>query len=91
LNRISETVRIEIAKSAEKAYAELSISEALKIFQLENESELKQFIERYCEGIEEPTVRWVFSGSKILFEKANPRRIVFNSDDLIMTTLNYAQ
>lgn len=34
LNRISETVRFEIAKSAEKAYSELSVSEALKIFQL---------------------------------------------------------
>ena len=36
LDRISETVRFEIARSAEKAYAEISLSEALKVFQLDN-------------------------------------------------------
>jgi hypothetical protein len=33
LDSISETVRTEIAKSAEKAYSELSLKEALNIFQ----------------------------------------------------------
>ncbi len=66
------------------------MSEALKIFQLENEGELREFIERYCESIEEQMVRWVFVGAKIVFEKANKKRFVFNSDDLILTTLNYS-
>jgi hypothetical protein len=62
----------------------------LKIFQLDNEAELRQFIERYCDAVEEQLVRWVFSGSKIVFEKANKKKFVFNSDDLILTTLNYS-
>ena len=41
LDRISETVRTEMAKSAEKAYRRLSISEALNIFQVASEKQLR--------------------------------------------------
>jgi hypothetical protein len=51
---------------------------------------LRQFIEKYCEDIEEQLVKWVFGNGKILFEKANRKKIVFNSDELILTTLQYA-
>lgn len=36
LDTILETVRVEIAKSAEKAYAEISLKEALNIFQFDS-------------------------------------------------------
>ena len=44
LDTISQTVRTEIAKSAEKAYSEISLKEALSIFQFENENQLKSFV-----------------------------------------------
>ena len=47
LDKISDTVRIEIAKSAEKAYNQLSLSDALQVFQIDNESELRKFVEKY--------------------------------------------
>lgn len=37
LDRIFETIRVEIAKSAETAYESLSLSEATKLFNLESE------------------------------------------------------
>lgn len=43
LDTISETIRTEIARSAEKAYAELSLREALSIFQFESAVELRRF------------------------------------------------
>ena len=50
LDKIEDTVRIEIAKSAEKAYSVLSIQEALQVFQLENEGQLKDFMSKYTES-----------------------------------------
>lgn len=36
LDRISETIRTEIAKSAEKAYSHISLKEGLNIFRFES-------------------------------------------------------
>ena len=50
LDRISETIRNEMAKSAEKAYAQLTIAQAISIFQLNNEQGLRQFAASYQES-----------------------------------------
>ena len=42
-----ETIRIEIAKSAEKAYAEISMTEALNIFEFKSVNELRDFVNSY--------------------------------------------
>lgn len=47
LDKIEDTVRIELAKSAEKAYSILSIKQALQIFQVDNEAELRNFVAEY--------------------------------------------
>lgn len=47
LDTILQTVRIEIAKSAEKAYAYISLKEALNIFQFESAELLRSFVNSY--------------------------------------------
>ena len=46
LSRIDETVRYEIARSAEQSYESLSIQDALEVFQLNNLNDLNKFIEK---------------------------------------------
>lgn len=47
LGKIEDTIRIELAKSAEKAYSVLSIAQALQIFQVESEAQLRTFVNDY--------------------------------------------
>lgn len=44
INRFIDTVRGEIAKSAQVAYESLTLNDAWEIFMLNNESELKDFV-----------------------------------------------
>lgn len=44
LSRIDETIRFEIARSAEKAYKSLSLRDALAIFQLSSVEDLNAFV-----------------------------------------------
>ena len=60
LDTISETIRTEIAKSAEKAYSEISLKEALNIFQFQSLEQLRAFSESYHESQEDRSVTWVF-------------------------------
>lgn len=91
LDTISETIRTEIARSAEKAYAELSLKEALNIFQFDSLQQLRQFAESYQGGQEDHSTTWVFKEDKVVFEKETNKRINFNSEDLIRKVLEYSQ
>ena len=51
LDTISETIRTEIAKSAEKAYSEISLKEALAIFQFDSVDKLRNFAQEYHESL----------------------------------------
>lgn len=80
-----------MAKSAEKAYTNLTLGEALKVFQEPNEQSLREFINSYTESIDEPTVRWRVEDGNVYFDKLNAHRVKFNSEDLISTALFYSQ
>ena len=67
------------------------MKEALQIFQINNENQLKSFIEKYTADIEEPNVNWHVSDNEIRFERLNIQKIKFNSDELIRTSLFYAE
>ena len=67
------------------------MKEALQIFQINNEKQLKSFIEKYTADIEEPNVNWHVSDNEIRFERLNIQKIKFNSDELIRTSLFYAE
>jgi 26S proteasome regulatory subunit N12 len=91
LDTILETVRTEIARSAEKAYAELSLKEALSIFQFESVQQLRVFAEAYQEAQEDHSTTWVFKEDRVVFEKETNKRTSFNSEDLIRKVLEYSQ
>lgn len=91
LSKIADTVRIEVAKSAEKAYSYLTLEEALKVFQEPNEQSLRDFITSYTEKIDEPTVQWRIENGRIYFDRLNAEKVKFNSEELIRTSLFYAE
>lgn len=90
LERIEDTVRIELAKSAEKAYSVLPISQAIQIFQVENEQQLRKFINDFTSELDEPLVNWTLEGGSLIFEKINKQTVKFNSEELIKTALLYS-
>ena len=47
-----------MAKSAEKAYAQLTIAQAISIFQLNSEQGLRQFAASYQESQQDSDVNW---------------------------------
>ena len=90
LERILETIRIEIAKSAEKAYAELSMNEALNIFEFKTVDQLRSFVNTYHESLEEIHTNWIFKDNKVVFEKETEATIKFNSEENIKRALEYS-
>lgn len=90
LNSIMETIRIEIAKSAEKAYSEISMAEALNIFEFKSVDQLRVFVNQYHESLEEIQINWVFKDNKIIFEKGSNDKIKFNSEENIKRVLEYS-
>ena len=58
---------------------------------MNNENQFKAFIEKYTGEIEEPSVNWHIVGNEIEFKKLNTHKIKFNSDELIKTSLFYAE
>ena len=80
-----------MAKSAEKAYSILSVPQALQIFQVDSEAQLRTFISDYTSQLEEPLVNWRLEEGQLLFERINKQSIKFNSEDLIKTTLLYSE
>lgn len=79
LDRISETIRHEMAKSAEKAYSQLTIVQAISLFQLTNEQELREFASSYQEAQEDSEVNWQFRDGGLFFERKDGQRTDFNS------------
>ena len=90
LDKISDTVRIEIAKSAEKAYSQLTLKDALQVFQTDTEAELRKFVDSYTESQEDSPIQWSIENGHILFKRANKNKVKFNSNELIQTSLSYA-
>jgi 26S proteasome regulatory subunit N12 len=91
LEKIEDTIRIEVAKSAEKAYSELTLEEALKVFQTPTEAALREFIASYAERVGEPTVSWRLENNRVYFDKVGAQTVKFNSEELIKTMLLYSE
>jgi 26S proteasome regulatory subunit N12 len=90
LDRILETVRTEIAKSAEKAYTEISLKEALSIFQFQSVEELRAFVNTYHENLEEISVNWIIEDRRVVFERDANKKLSFNSEEMIQRMLEYS-
>jgi len=67
LERILETLRYEISRSAEKAYERISLAEAQKMFLLNSSQELKGFIQQEENHGKEKGIEWKIEGNYLHF------------------------
>jgi len=67
LERIVDTVRFEIARSAEKAYDKLKLKDAQEIFLLSSPQELKTFIAKEEQTAKEKGIIWKVNGDYLYF------------------------
>lgn len=67
LERIFETIRYEVSRSAEKAYTKLSLSEAQKMFMLNSPQELKAYVQQEEKNASEKGIKWKIEGDYLYF------------------------
>ncbi len=88
MNHIVDAIRFEIARSSEKAYESLRLADTYKLFLLQNENELKQFIQSNSgkgDGIE-----WKVQGDRLFFVKQKAEAKEIPSEKMIHVSLNLA-
>ena len=87
VDKFADAIRYEIARSAEKAYESLKLADTAKLFMIQNESELKQFIANNSgkEGIE-----WKIEGERLVFVKYGTDAKEIPSSKMIGLCLEYA-
>ena len=91
LDRILETIRHEIARSAEKSYDYLYLDGALKVFLLNTQEELNQFIVRERKNGEQNGVEWNVENNQLRFIRLEEDQNKFAFANGIPEILNYAQ
>jgi hypothetical protein len=67
IDKFVDTVRYEIARSAEKSYECLTLKDALQVFMLNSMEELKEFVNREKDHGSENGVEWNVQGDKLQF------------------------
>ena len=91
LERILETIRFEIARSAEKAYTSLALKDVLELFQINSEEVLVKFVKNQESAALDNGVIWRFENKRLYFDLVGQKGKHINADGLIMNMLNYAQ
>jgi 26S proteasome regulatory subunit N12 len=84
MDMLSETIREEIADSAESSYNHLFIEDAQKLLMLKDKNQVIEFGKQR---------KWnLVDGKKFIFEKMEDKKSEKkNSEDLIIKTLRYAK
>jgi len=91
LERILETIRFEIARSAEKAYTSLALKDVLELFQISSEENLVKFLKNQENAAKDNDVIWRLENKRLYFDVVGQMGKHINADGLIMNMLNYAQ
>jgi len=91
LDRILETIRYEIARSAEKAYDHLLLDGALKVFLLNSKEELNEFIQKERKNGEQNGVNWAVENNHLRFVRLDDDQNKLAFTNSIPEILNYAQ
>ena len=87
VNKFVDAIRFEIARSAEKAYESLKLADTHRLFMIEKDPELKQFIANNSnkEGVE-----WQVRGDRLYFVKQKADAKEIPSERMINTCLQFA-
>jgi hypothetical protein len=88
MNHIVDAIRFEIARSAEKAYESLKIADTYKIFMLQNDAELKQFIT--SNNGKGDGVEWRVQGDRLFFVRQKAETKEIPSEKMINVSLSLA-
>ena len=65
LNKFDQTIRYQIARSAEKSYESLKTSDAITLLMLNNYQELQTFIKN--EILEDSEIQWEITNDRLYF------------------------
>ena len=93
LDRIEETLRVEVTRSSEKAYSFLTFKQAMELFRLKSNDELTSFIQKNVEksgSADDQQIRWKIKNDRIYFDSHKAKKQTINSNELIGKMLKYA-
>ena len=71
LDKIKDSLRIEMANSAEKSFKSIKINDAIKLLFLKDEAELITFVEQRKAMLKETNIIWMISNGRLYFESVN--------------------
>lgn len=91
IDKMTDTVRNETARSAEKAYRQLSVAEACKMFMVNNVEELEAFVNQQKQKGLENDVAWGFTKTFIHFEPTEKEKLTIPADTVVSQSLGFAQ
>ena len=87
LGKFDNAIRFQIARSAEKSYDSLKISDAVNLLMLNNSEELNNFVKEQNEGdFENREIDWKISGDRILFIPLEKEKESIPAHDIIRDT-----
>ena len=90
INKMVDTVQHEAARSAEKAFKQLKVQDAYKLFLLGNAGELESFIEKQkIKGLEN-NVAWVLNKDSIHFEAVEKEKLTIPAHRAINQSMQFA-
>ncbi|EGR34720.1 hypothetical protein IMG5_003230, partial [Ichthyophthirius multifiliis] len=91
LDRIIETIRYETARSAEKGYESLRLTDCVKLFHLHNVDQVQDFADQQNKISDENEFTWVVQNDRLWFKGKDHKNVQkFNAENLIRTSLSYA-
>lgn len=91
MERISDTIRNEIAVSAEKSYQSLSLKEAAEVFQIQNESQFNKFLDVEKEKGFDRGYNWTIDGNRLHFKPIQEAQSHLAFANGIPDMMGYAQ
>ena len=91
IDKLIDTVRTELAWSAEISYESLSVKDACEVFLLDNQNDLETFISRESgNSSEERNFDWVIRDNRLWFVSKNVEKHSIPSQEMMYRTLDYA-
>jgi 26S proteasome regulatory subunit N12 len=90
INKMVDTVQHEAARSAEKAFKQLKVQDAYKVFLLANPGDLEPFVEKQKQKGLENNVAWVLHNGYIHFEAVEKEKLTIPAHRVVNQSLQFA-
>ena len=88
LDKFDNTIRFQIARSAEKSYDYLNVDDAMNLLMFNNSNELIQFINAQNQLENDRQIDWKFSNGKIQFIPINKEKPMIPSYKIMYDTVH---